>query len=218
MTDSSAILPLLRALAIKPAGRQRVALALAGLHDSSYGEFSATMAQIAAAAGLSKVQARKHVHALIAEGLLAVVGNAFGGTPGAGPSYTFNRAVLEHLAACTPDLFAEQQAGLPVELEDAYRFTVDGAQFLAVLVGEPGARRVVFWRVDGQRASYGDVPMQVLLRDLRVRGCWHCHLLPNGEADVPREEMFELSLEEVDRLKTWAQNAALGRVESLVTA
>ncbi|MFT3815248.1 MAG: hypothetical protein QM740_18020 [Acidovorax sp.] len=211
-------MPLLRSLAIKPAGRYRVALALADLHDSHGGEFSATMAQIATAAGLSKVQARKHVHALIVEGLLAIAGNAFGGVPGTGPSYIFNWGLLEHLAACTPDLFAEARAKITAEPDDAYRLTVNGVQFLACLVGAPGSRRVVFWRVDGERAKYGDVPLNVLLRDARVRGAWHCHLLPNGDADAPFEQMFRLTSQEVEQLATWAQSAALGRVESLVAA
>ena len=216
MTHGSFIVPLVRSLAIAPAARHRVALALAEIHDAYAGEVSPTMARIAEASGLSKVQARKHVHALISDGLLAVVGNAFGGAPGAGPSYTFNRGLLEHLAACNPDLFATR-ADADVEAGTTYRFEAGGAQFLACLVGAPGSRRVVFLRVDGELASFGDVPLRTLLSDPRTRGGWHCHLLPNGDPDVPFEQMFRLTLEDVALLANWAQNAALGRVESLVT-
>lgn len=218
MTGIRSLAPLVQSLAIEPAGRKRVASVLACMHDKRGGEFSATMDQIAAAAALSKVQARKHVHALIAEGLIAVVGNAFGGAPGAGPSYAFNAGLLEQLAACSPDLFWGQDQVHGDRFDQAYRFAVDGTQFVACLIGEPGARRVVFWRVDGVCANYGDVPLKVLLLDLRVRGSWHCHLLPNGNPDVPLEQMYHLTFDDVALLANWAQNAALGRVESLVAA
>jgi len=212
------IATLVRSLEIAPAGRYRVAQVLAQMQDVHGGTFRATMGRIAAAAKLSPVQARKHVHALIADGLLAVVGNASGGAPGAGSSYAFNQGLLERLVACTPDLFSEPRAGLTTEPDDAYCFTVNGARFLAVLVGMPGARCVVFWRVDGEHANYGDVPLKVLLCDPRSRGGWHCHISPHGDPDVPYEQMFRLTREDVALLANWAQNAALGRVESLTTA
>lgn len=218
MTHGPAIASLVRTLAISPAGRRRVAQAFADMQDTYRGEFRATMAQIAAAAGLSKAQARKHVHALAAEGLLTIVGDAFGGAPGAGPVYVFNRELLEHLAACTPDLFARLDAEAVAEMGDVNRFTINEAQFLAMLVGAPGARRIVFWRVDGAHAYYGDVPLKVLLRDPRVRECWHFHLTPDGEADVPYEQVFGLSRDQGIALASWAQNTALGRVEGLVAA
>lgn len=218
MTHHTDLAPLVRSLVIAPAGRYRVAQALADMHDGRGGELRATMGQIAAAAGLSKVQTRKHVHALIAEGLLVVAGNAFGGSPGAGPVYVFNRGLLEHLAARTPDLFSGQHPGAAAEQDGAHRFAINGAQFLAMLVGAPGTRRVVFWRVDGEHAYFGDVPLKVLLRNPSVRGCWHFHLTPDGEPDVPYDQAFGLSREQGMALATWAQNTALGRVESLVAA
>lgn len=218
MTYHLALAPLVRSLAITPSGRHRVALALADVQDAHGGEFKATMGQIATAARLSTVQARKHVHALIAEGLLAVVGNAFGGAPGAGPSYVFNIGLLKHLAACSPDLFADQRVERGDQVGEIHHFAVGSAQFLACLVGEPGSRRVVFWRVDGELANYGDVALKTLLCDTRTRGGWHCHLSPHGDPDVPYDQMFRLAQENVAQLANWAQNAALGRVESLVTA
>lgn len=209
---------LVQGIALAPAGRRRVAMALAAMQDNNGCDFSATMGQIAAAAGLSTVQARKHVHGLLAEELLAATGNVHGGAPGAGSSYSFNLSLLEHLAACTPDLFAEPQGGATEGLDDAYRFIVNDAHFLAVLVGKPGARRVVFWRVDRRHENYGDVSLKVLLCDPRTRGGWHFHLTPHGNPDVPYEQVFGLSSDQGTDLATWAQNTALGRVESLVTA
>lgn len=209
------ITSLVQAIAVTPAGRRRVALVLAGMHDARQGMFSATMDQIATAADLSKAQTRKHVHALVAEGLLAASGSVFGGTRGEGPSYVFNLSLLKQLAARTPDLFDE--GGM--ESSDAYRFEVGSAQFLACLVGLPGSRRVVFWRVDNeQRVSFGDVALRTLLCDPRSRGGWHFHITPQGNPDVPYEQVFGLSSDQGAALAAWAQNTALGRVESLVTA
>ncbi len=220
MSVLKTLVPLVHAAAFEPAGCQRVALVLAQMHDVGGGIVQATMGHIANRAGLSKAQARKHVHALITEGVLKVIGNAHGGAPGQSPDYVFNIRLLEQLAASTPVLFGEQGEEPGHEAHDVYRFQVSagGAQFLACLVGDPGFRRVVFWRVDGQRESYGEVALKVLLCDLSARGGWHCHLMPNGDPDVPHEQMFDLTLEEVAQLATWAQNAALGRVESLATA
>ena len=79
------LVPLVHAAAFEPAGCQRVALVLAQMHDVGGGIVQATMGHIANRAGLSKAQARKHVHALITEGVLKVTGNAHGGAPGQSP-------------------------------------------------------------------------------------------------------------------------------------
>lgn len=76
----------------------------------------------------------------------------------------------------------------------------------------------MFWRTDGPRTNYGDVSLKTLLRDPRVQGGWHCHLLPNGNPDAPFEQMYRLNSEEVDQLATWAENAALGRNRSWIAA
>lgn len=165
--------------------------------DISPEVLAASVGRLAAAAGLSKAQARKHVHALIADGLVLVIGNAFGGAPGSGPTYTLNSRLLAHLADSNPDLFAEPGVEIGVGHSHSYRFEADGVQFLACLMGRPSARRVVFWRVDGPQANYGDVPLRTLLTDSRVQGGWHCHLLPNGDPDVPFEQMHRLKAEEV---------------------
>lgn len=215
---NTSIASLVQAVVRAPAGRRRVALALAEMQDAHDGEFSTTMVQIASAAKLSKVQTRKHVQTLLAEGVLTASGSVHGGAPGVGPSYSFNVGLLEQLVTCSPDLFEDYASGVLSETADVYRFESSGAHFVAHLVGTPGARRVVFWRVDEACMSYGDVELRTLLRDPRVRGGWHCHLLPRGNPDVPYEQIFCLSSEVVAALAAWAQSAALGRVESLITA
>lgn len=105
MSEIQPIAPLVEVAGITPNGRCRVALALADLHDEFSGVIQVTMASIASRAGLSSVQARKHVHALIADGILRVVGNACGGAPGVAPQYAFNRRTLEQMFAKNPDFF-----------------------------------------------------------------------------------------------------------------
>lgn len=213
------IAPLVAVAGITPNGRCRVAIALADLHDEFAGFIQVTMASIADRAGLSSVQARKHVHALIADGILGVVRNPHGGGPGVAPEYAFNRRTLEQMFAKNPDFFAVVADEPAIPNSEAYRFSAGGADFLAFLVGEPGSRRVEFWRVDGgPRISYGDVLLSVLLRDYRVRNAWHGHLAIHGNEEAPIETMVELPLPEIAALAAWAQTTALGRVESIETA
>lgn len=217
MSGVQPIAPLVAVAGITPHGRCRVALALADLHDEFAGVIRVTMASIASRAALSSVQARKHVHALIADGILRVVGNACGGAPGVAPQYAFNRRTLEQMFAKNPDFFGSAADQPTIPNGEAYQFSAGGADFLAFLVGEPGSRRVEFWRVDGgPRISYGDVPLRVLLRDQRVRTAWHAHLAIHGNEEAPIETMVELPLHEIAALAAWAQASALGRTESKV--
>ncbi|WP_146749235.1 hypothetical protein [Paracidovorax anthurii] len=132
--------------------------------------------------------------------------------------YAFDRALLEQLAGRAPELFMhygelEHSAGT----SEGYQFSSGGAQFLAYLTGDPGARRVVFWRLDGShRTSYGDVRLKTLLRDYRGRRGWHCHLAIDGNEEAPIETMVGMTPAETAALAAWAQAAALGRAESLV--
>ena len=139
---SKPLVPLIQAAAIAPAGRRRVATVLAQASDAAAGApVAMTMAQIAAAAGLSKVQARKHVHALTQDGVLRVLANAHGGVPGEAPQYEFDRQRLAQCLASVPDLFQEA----PQISGPTHRFTSEGRScMVAELAGRPGKRRVRF--------------------------------------------------------------------------
>lgn len=212
---SQPLLPLIQAVAIAPAGRRRVATVLAQASDAAAdAPVAMTMAQIAAAAGLSKVQARKHVHALIQDGVLRVLANAHGGAPGEAPQYEFDLERVARRLAAVPDLFQEA----PRISGPIHRFISEGrARMLAELVGRPGQRRVQFYReaADGLR-NYGWVSLADLLKPWRLKGHWDAVTYPvvELEDDYP-EEIFP---GEFERLQQWAQAAALGRTESVVEA
>lgn len=72
---------------IQPAGRKLVAVKLADSCDDAGGSLFPSMAYIAASCNLSRAQAQRHVHALIADGYLSVIANAAGGAPGTVPHY-----------------------------------------------------------------------------------------------------------------------------------
>lgn len=219
MNDVNPLKPIVMAAGLSPKGRCRVAIALAELHDTSERGVTATMAAIAELASLSTTQARRHVRALVSIGLLRVVRNAYGGQPGVAPEYAFNRGVLTQMAERNLDLFLRLDQEHTAPISDGYPFQAGGLQFVAFLVGNPGTRRVVFWRVEGElRKSYGDVQLAVLLRDYRVRGAWHGYLAINGDEDAPIETMVGLTPGEITALAAWAQAAALGRTESVETA
>ena len=208
------IQPLINALDLHPAGRRRVALALAQLHDLECGDMRATMLQIATWAELSKAQARKHVHALIGEGVLRVLANAHGGVPGEAPRYEFDRHGIAQRLAAVRDLFRES----PQPSGPTYRFVSEGrARMVAELVGRPGRRRVQFYRdaEDGLR-DYGSVALADLLKPWRQKGHWDAVTYPvvELEDDYP-EEIFP---GEFEKLQQWAQATALGRIESLTEA
>lgn len=212
------LVPLVHAAAFEPAGRQRVALVLAQMHDGGGGIVRATMGHIASRAGLSKVQARKHVHALISDGVLQVVGNAHGGAPGAAPHYRFSTARLQAMpmrVGHTADMFELAQHVCP----ECCIVSEGGAQLVAQLVGPPGLRRVQFYRVasEGLR-DYGQVPLSNVLSPWRLQqeGSWDAALYPMVELedDYP-EEIFP---GEFEKLQQWAQAVALGRIESSIEA
>lgn len=92
------VTPLVLAAGIEPPACRTVALTLADLQDHCGASFAASMQQLAGVVGLSKVQTRKHVHALIAMGVLKVTANAHGGAPGLVPHYRFDALRLRALA------------------------------------------------------------------------------------------------------------------------
>ncbi|WP_028605535.1 hypothetical protein [Ottowia thiooxydans] len=206
------IQPLIEALNLKPTGRHRVAMVLAQMHDLEGGYMQASMLEIASCAELSKAQARKHVHALTDEGVLRVLANAHGGTPGEAPRYEFVRERISQLLASVPDLFRES----PLLTGPTHHFVSEGrARMVAELVGRPGQRCVQFYREaeEGLR-DYGSVSLADLLKPWRLDGQWDAvtHPLVDLEDDYS-EEIFP---GEFEKLQQWAQAAALGRMESVV--
>lgn len=214
------VLALVRAVAVEPAVCKHTALVMAELHDANGGILKASMASLAALVGLSTPQVRKHVHALVALGVLEVTANAHGGASGAVPHYRFNLTRLQAMATHTghsADLFDAAQDAKP-----GHRFVSEGgAQMVAQLVGPPGQRKVQFFREvpDGFR-DYGQVALAHVLRPWRWRwqqeGSWDAVLYPvvELEDDYP-EEIFP---GEFEKLQQWAQATALGRIESLTEA
>lgn len=212
---------LVRALGIEPASRRHTALVLAGAQNDEHGVFAATMADIAAWTGLSKNQARKHVHSLISMGVLRVVANAHGGSPLDAPLYQFVASRLRDLAqdaGATPDLFEAPEA-LP-------HFTFDGeledssaAVMLAVLSGRPGRRIVSFIRQsDDGPVAYGHLTMQAVLLPLSISQEWAGGwLAPDDGAPAWASPVF-LPSDTAALIQSWAQFTALGRIESVETA
>lgn len=210
------LVPLVQAAAITPAGSRRVALVLAQAHDAGAGGeiVAMTMVQIASAAGLSKAQARKHVHALVKDGVLRVLANAHGGAPGEAPQYAFDRQRIAQRLALVPDLFQEP----PQICGPTHYFVSEGnARMVAELVGRPGRRCVQFYRdVEGELRDYGRVPLSQVLSPWRLEGGWDAVTYPvvERENDYP-EEIYP---GEFEKLQQWAQAVALGRTESVVEA
>lgn len=211
------VLALVRAVAIEPAVCKRTAMVMADLHDINGGLLKASMASLAALAGLSTPQVRKHVHALIALGVLEVTANAHGGAPGAVPHYRFNLTRLQAMATHaghSADLFDFAQQRAPT-----HRFlSHGGAQMVAQLIGRPGQRQVQFYREAPQGLrDYGQVPLSMVLRPWRVEGGWEAAVFPVVEHD---DDNFQEEIHpgEYEKLQQWAQTAALGRTESVVTA
>lgn len=214
------ILPLVRSVAIEPAACRRTALAMAAAADGAGGTLAASMATLARLVGLSTTQVRHHVHALTAIGVIEVTANAHGGAPGAVPHYRFNLTRLQAMATHagnSADLFDHAP-----ECVAAHRFVSEGgAPMVAKLVGQPGRRRVQFFReTAGGLRDYGQVALAHLLRPWRWRwqqeGSWDAVLYPvvELEDDYP-EEIFP---GEFEKLQQWAQATALGRIESLTEA
>ncbi len=84
------------------------------------GECFPSMASIATRARLSRAQTQRVVHKLIADGMIAVVGNHNGGPPGSSRKYRINIERLRGLADATPQ---ESETGIasdtPTGLTDA---------------------------------------------------------------------------------------------------
>jgi hypothetical protein len=212
---SEPVLPLVQTTAIEPAVCQRVALVLAKAQDRNGGAFQASMATLAAWVGLSAGQTRKHVHALISLGVLHVLANGNGGSAKAPPLYRFDALRLRSLAhqpGRTPDLFS---VAPPPRLR-FYAIDAQGtlAQMAIELHGRPGHRLVRFV----SESRNGDIPygvtnLQALLLPSFAKGAWTGQLLPAPGAP-PRAHPVSVDQETQQELRHWAQNAALGRVET----
>lgn len=219
---NSPVLPLVRCAAIGPESCRRTALILAEAQDSNGGKFDASMACIAAWTGLSKVQARKHVHALVRMDVLRVLANANGGDPLAWPVYQFNvlrlRALGQHPGG-TPDMFSASAP--PRRSFDALNGTDGCKEIVAMaieILGRPGKREVRFVREAPQGdIAYGRTHLQALLLPTFAKGAWTGWLNPQEGAPDWADPVYTPS-ETVERLRQWAQSVALGRVESIETA
>lgn len=215
-TEFQAVSPLIHAAEIRPASRRLVALALAHIHQTNEGQIAISMAQLSDMVGMSAAQTRKRLHSLIALGVLEVTANAHGGAPGSVPHYQFNLARLQVLATrkgCTADMFDSQQRHAPTH----HFLSEGGARMVAQLAGRPGDRCVQFFREsDEGLQDFGQVPLSQLLLPWRLKGCWDAVLYQETrEEDISLEEIFP---GEFEMLQQWAQQAALGRVESVVEA
>lgn len=216
MSELLPVMPLVRSASAQLRVRKWTAFALAHLHDTNSGHIAISMQALADMSGGSKAQVRKHVHSMIACGVLEITANAHGGAPGAVPHYRFNRLRLEAMAkrpGQTPDIFDSFE-----EAEPSYRFTSEGrARMVAQLTGQPGRRRLRFYREaqEGLR-DYGEVALSDVLKPWRMDEGWDAVLYPTVELedDYP-EEIFP---GEFEKLQQWAQATALGRTESVVSA
>jgi hypothetical protein len=213
------VLPLVRAAAIEPAACLRAALAMAELHDANGGVLKASMASLAALAGLSTPRVRKHVHALITLGVLEVTANAHGGAPGAVPHYRFNVARLRALCqqpGSTPDMFST-----PVVQRRSFYAFDEGDTLVEMAVevrGRPGKRQVRFVRPTPQGdIPYGMTYLRALLLPPFAKGAWTGWLNPQDGAPAWADDVYT-NPEAVECLRQWAQAAALGRTESVVEA
>ena len=211
------VAPLVLAAGIEPPACRTVALALAELQDHCGASFAASMQQLAGVVGLSKVQTRKHVHALIAMGALKVTANAHGGAPGMVPHYRFDALRLRALAqqsGKTPDLFhsapAPRMRFFAADGEDAEY----ARQRMAVeLHGRAGHRFVCFFQESAQGdIGYGRAPLQALMLPPFAKGAWTGWLNPQAGAPDWACSVYTFP-ETVEKLQQWAQDIALGRTE-----
>ena len=213
------VAPLVRAATIEPASCLRVALAMAELHDTNGGVLKASMASLAALAGLSTPQVRKHVHALISLGVFEVTANAHGGAPGTVPHYRFNVLRLRTLgeqSGRTPDMFH----ALVVAHKRFDATDEEGRQADMVLEmrGQPGMRIARFVRTTPRGdILYGQAPLQALLLPGFAKGAWTGWLNPHEGSPSWAEPVYAPP-KTVESLRQWAQQVALGRVESAVQA
>lgn len=77
---------------VQPAARKLVLLYLADKLNGKTGQLNPSVAAVARACGMSSRQAQRHIHDLIAEGLVQVTGNHNGGNPMATRHYRLNLA------------------------------------------------------------------------------------------------------------------------------
>ena len=92
----------------------------------------------------------------------------------------------------------------------------EGREMVATLVGEPGVRHVEFAYEYPTHLSLGRVSLAVLLRAPTMKGGWCCMLAPGGDVKgCDENDLVMLDLGVVEMLAAWAQEAALGRVESV---
>ncbi len=211
------VTPLVLAAGIEPPACRTVALTLADLQDHCGASFAASMQQLAGVVGLSKVQTRKHVHALIAMGVLKVTANAHGGAPGLVPHYRFDALRLRALAqqsGKTPDLFH------PAPAPRMRFFAADGeeaefaSQRMAIeLHGRPGDRSIRFFHESSHGdIGYGRAPFKVLMSPSFAKGAWTGWLNPQPGAPDWAQRVYTFP-ETVEKLQQWAQDMALGRTE-----
>ena len=221
MTANRPVLPLVYAAAFQPAGCQRVAIALANLHDEGGGPIRVTMGCIAGMASLSKVQARKHVHALVSMDVLHVVANAHGGAPGTAPLYQFNTLRLSAFTqrrGGTGDLFVEAVAAPQLKFSGENE---DGTAvpMVAALEGRPGFRIVRFFRVKtGASVEYGELPLKAVLLPLLISKEWAGGWLQPSDGAPAWAYAVYIPLVTAAQIQAWAQSTALGRIESVETA
>ena len=213
------VLPLIRAAAIEPAVCRRTAMVLAQVQDSSGGSFHASMATLAAWAGMSSGQTRKHVHSLINMGVLQVLANRNGGSSQSLPQYQFNSLRLRALGqqpGSTPDMFQT-----PALARKAFHATDERGNQVEMVIeirGQPGMRLVRFVRPTSTGTYlYGQASLQAMLRPGFAKGAWTGWLNPH-EWCPEWVESVQASPETVESLRQWAQQVALGRVESAVQA
>lgn len=211
------VAPLVLAAGLEPLACRTVALALAELQDHCGASFAASMQQLAGVVGLSKVQTRKHVHALIAMGALKVTANAHGGAPGMVPHYRFDAMRLRALAqqfGKTPDLFN----AIPVPRMRFFAADREDAEYarqrMAMeLHGRAGARSIRFFHESAQGdIGYGHAPLQVLMLPPCAKGAWSGWLNPQPGAPDWASRVYTFP-ETVEKLRQWAQEMALGRSE-----
>lgn len=215
MRDSTeSVASLVHAVHIESQACRVVALILADMQDCSGGPIQASMATLAERVGLSTVQTRKHVHALIRMGLLRVLANAHGGAPGAVPHYQFDVQRLRALGqqpGATPDLFktvAAPRRGFYAANESA------NLAIMAIeLHGGPGRRSIRFVRASAQGdVPYGTTPLKDFLRPINSTGGWSGWLSPQKGAPSWTGPVFTAP-ETAEQLQRWAQETALGRSE-----
>lgn len=215
MRDSTEpVASLVHAVHIESQACRVVALILAEMQDRSGGLIQASMATLAERVGLSTVQTRKHVHALIRMGLLNVLANAHGGAPGAVPHYQFDVQRLRTLRqqpGTTPDLFNTVSAP-----RRGFYATNESATLATMAVemhGGPGRRVIRFVRESAQGdVPYGHTSLKEFLQPLNSAGAWSGWLNPQKGSQSWAGPVLTAP-ETVEQLQRWAQETALGRSE-----